>query len=264
MRASFIVFVLAAMGAICSFGAFADQGYRLGTNDVVRVTVYGQPDLGTVARISERGSITLPVVGEVKLSGLTAREAERKLVDVLTQKQVVKSPQVGLFVEEFQSQRVSVVGQVAKPGVYSITRGSTVLDLISEAGGLNEDAGDVAILTRKGGRGEERVEVDLSGILEGRPGAVEPSISDGDRIFVPRMEQFYVYGEVNKPGAYRYERGMTVMQALAVAGGLTDKGTERGMKIRRKRGDGVEETLAATLSQEVQASDVLQVKESLF
>lgn len=264
MRPHYYLLVLSMVGLFFSVSVYSGDAYQLGANDVVRVTVYGQPDLSTTARISEKGTISLPVVGEVSIAGLTAREAERRLVTVLTQKDVVKAPQVGVFVEEFQSQRVSVVGQVAKPGVYAITRGGTVLDLISEAGGLNAEAGDIAILTRARRGGEERVVIDLRQVLEGRSGAVEPRVSDGDRIFVPRMEQFYVYGEVKKPGAYRYERGMTVMQALAIAGGLSEKGTERGMKIRRKRGDGAEETLPASLSQEIQPSDVLQVKESLF
>jgi polysaccharide export outer membrane protein len=148
--------------------------------------------------------------------------------------------------------------------VYTITRAGRITDLISEAGGLSEDAGDVAIITRKGGRADEQSVLDLASLLEARPNAPEPRVGDGDRIFIPKSERFYVYGEVNKPGVYRLERGMTVVQALSVAGGLTDKGTERGMKIRRKTKNGGEEVLPAQLTRPIQGDDVLDVKESLF
>jgi polysaccharide export outer membrane protein len=263
MLATRLPVILLTFFAAWALSASADQAYRLGPNDVVRISVYGQPDLGTVSRISENGSVTSPVAGEVKLSGLTAREAERKLADVLAKKQIVKSPQVGIFVEEYQSQRVAVVGQVANPGMYSLTRGSSLMDLISEAGGLAEDAGDVAIITRKRGAREDRVTVDLASLLQGATQTPEPNIVDGDRVYVPKMEQFFVYGEVNKPGAYRFESGMTVMQALSVAGGLTDKGTERGMKIHRKK-SGAEQAVPAHLMKEIEPNDVIQVKESLF
>ncbi len=263
MQARRLFVIVVALVGFWTLSASADQAYRLGPNDVVRISVYGQPDLGTVARISENGSVTLPVVGEVKLSGMTAREAERKVSDILATKQIVKSPQVGIFVEEYQSQKVAVVGQVVKPGMYSLTRGSTLMDLISEAGGLAEDSGDVAIITRKRGALEDRIPVDLRSLLEGATQTPEPKIVDGDRVYVPKMEQFYVYGEVNKPGAYRFEAGMTVMQALSIAGGLTDKGTERGMKIHRKK-NGTEEVVPAQLQKGIEPNDVIQVKESLF
>lgn len=264
MRVNSGILLFAIFASLFPVAGNCGQSYTLGGNDVVRVTVYGQPDLGTIARIAENGSITLPVVGEVRLGGLTAREAERKIAEVLARSNIVKSPQVGVFIEEFQSQMVAVLGEVGKPGMYAITRGKTLMEMISEAGGLSEEAGYIAILTPRDAAGGEKVVVDLSMLLEGRDLKKEPIMRGGDRIYVPKMERFYVYGEVKSPGAYRFERGMTVMQALAVAGGLSDKGTERGMKIRRKKGDGTEQVLPAKLTEQIQASDVIQVKESLF
>jgi polysaccharide export outer membrane protein len=255
--------ILLPLLAMWPLWSHADQAYRLGPNDVVRISVFGQPDLSTVSRLSENGSVTIPFAGEVRLSGMTAREAERKLTQILANKQIVKSPQVAVFVEEFESQKVAVVGQVGKPGMYSLTRGSTLLDLISEAGGLSEDAGDVAIITRKRSTMDNPVTVDLRALLEGATAVPEPKLVDGDRVYVPKMEQFFVYGEVNKPGAYRFEAGMTVMQALSVAGGLTDKATERGMKIHRSK-SGVEQVVPAQLTMQIEPNDVIQVKESLF
>jgi polysaccharide export outer membrane protein len=247
-----------------SMGVHADPSYRLGVSDVVRVTVYGQPDLSTVSRVSENGSVTLPTVGQVTVSGLTAGEAELKLAKILTEMEVVKDAQVGIVVEQYLSKKVTVLGEVARPGVYAITRGTTVTDMISEAGGLSADAGDVAIVTRKRASRDQQVVVDLPALLKGRSNVPEPRVSDGDRIFVPKADVFYVYGEVNRPGAYPLERGMTVLQAISVAGGLTDKGTERGLKIRRKKSDGGEEVIPAHMTQPVQPNDVLQIKESLF
>jgi polysaccharide export outer membrane protein len=264
MKRTSLVSILTILSCLWSFGAFPQESYRLGSEDVVRVTVYGHPELTALSRVAEDGSIALPAVGRISLGGLSAKEAEQKIARLLADKEVVKDAQVGVFVEQYQSKLVSVLGQVARPGVLTITRGSTVTELISQAGGLTEDAGDVAIVTRKGRRSDEQIVVDLAALLEGRPDTPEPRVSDGDRIFIPKSERFYVYGEVNRPGAYRLERGMTVMQALSLAGGLSDKGTERGMRITRKTDAGGEETIPAQLTQQIRANDVLQVKESLF
>ncbi|WP_295591464.1 polysaccharide biosynthesis/export family protein [uncultured Lamprocystis sp.] len=264
MRRNSIVLVFIVLFLGWSLGAPADQSYRLGANDVVRVTVYGHPDLSTIARVAENGGVTIPIIGEVALGGLTGREAELKIQSLLTEQKIVKSPQVTLIVDKYESQRVSVLGEVVRPGVYPITRGSSLMDLISEAGGLREEAGEVAIVTRKNeGPSSGRV-IDLVSLLEGSAATPEPTVTDGDRIFVPRMERFYIYGQVNKPGAYRLERGMTVMQALSVASGITDKGTERGIKIRRKSSAGAEQEFSAQLTQQIQANDVIYVNESIF
>jgi polysaccharide biosynthesis/export protein len=264
MNRTSVISIFTILACLWSGGAYTGEAYRLGGTDVVKITVYGHPEMTVESQVGENGSITLPAVGQVSVGGLTASEAERKLAKILTDKEVVKDAQVGVYIEQYQSKRVSVLGQVNHPGVYAITSGSAVTDLISEAGGLTADAGDVAVVTRKRGKTDEQTVVDLTSLLEGRHDAPEPRVSDGDRIFIPRIDRFYVYGEVNKPGAYPLERGMTVVQALSVAGGLTDKGTERGMQIRRKTKAGGEVVVPAELTGPVQANDVIQVKESLF
>jgi polysaccharide export outer membrane protein len=140
-----------------------------------------------------------------------------------------------------------------------------VVDLIAEAGGLTEEAGDVAILTKKARGGRNATELDLNSLLTGKSSGQNTWLVNGDRVFVPRMQQFYVYGEVNKPGAYRLEKDLTVIQAISVAGGLTSRGTERGLTIKRKsEGAGDASSLKVELFDEVQADDVIYVKESLF
>lgn len=241
------------------------QPYTMGAGDVIRVTVYEHPELNAVIRISETGNINFPLVGELSIAGLTEKQAELKLTALLESKQIVRSPHVSLIVEQYQSKRVSVLGQVAKPGVYAISRDSTLVDLIAEAGWLTEQGADVAILTKHAGGKGGRVVVDLSSVLEEGEQEKDVPVFDGDRIYVPRMHQFYIHGQVNRPDAYRLEPGMTVMQALSVAGGLTDKGTERELTINRRSGDGAGViSIPADLTHAVQPDDVIFVKESLF
>lgn len=258
----FIIFGLLA--AFWSGVSLSAQPYRLGADDVVKISVYGHPDLDLLAQIADNGTINFPSVGEVSIGGLTPRQAEQKIARALSQNEIVKSPQVNLIIDRYQSQMVTMLGEVTNPGVYVMTRQSTLMDMISQAGGLTEEAGDQAIVIHAGKGGETRRVIDLPGLMEGRLVTPLPKVVSGDKVYVPRSDRFYVYGEVNKPGAYRLERGMTVMQALAVAGGLTDKGTERGMKIRRQGSSGGEEVIPADLTQMIKASDVIQVKESLF
>lgn len=241
------------------------QPFTLGIGDLVKISIYDHPDLSSVERISEDGTISFPLIGELEIAGLTERQAEIELATQLRRKQIVRSPQVNLIVEEYQSQRVSVLGHVAKPGIYSISRDSTVLDLIAEAGGLTEEAGSTAVVTQGPGAIQNRTTVDLDRLLKDGSISGDVTIGDRDRIFVPRMSRFYIYGQVNKPNAYRLEPQMTVMQALSVAGGLTNRGTERGITITRAAPDG-EGTVAvkADRASELQDNDVVYVKQSLF
>ncbi|MCF7984363.1 MAG: SLBB domain-containing protein [Thiohalocapsa sp.] len=263
MKRNGLSFFLAITLIAFSIATFAADPYRLGSNDVVRITVFGQPDLTTVARVNEGGSISFPFIGEVSVAGLTTRDAELKVARLLEQKDVVKSAQVGVMVESYQSRRVAVLGQVTNPGNYVITRGTTVMDLISEAGGLTENAGSQAILTRADSGGGKTV-IDLDRLLGGRGDTASPMVSDGDTVFVERADRFYIYGQVNRPGTYSLERNMTIVQALSVAGGLTDKGTERGMKVKRTSDEGKVKTIPVGLTDRIAPNDVIFVKESLF
>lgn len=252
--------VLAA-GAIAQGG-----GYRLGAGDLVRVDVYENPDLATLGRLSEAGVLGFPLLGEVTLAGLTEREAATRIAERLSAGRLVRDPQVSLTVEGFESQQVAILGAVARPGRYPVQPGSTVLDLLAEAGGLRDEAGERVVLRRSSG---ERRELPLTALLQGEGGDADLALRDGDRLFVPSGESFFVYGQVNRPGVYRLQPGMTVMQALSVAGGLTDKGTERGLTISRtptlaQAGTQDPVAIPAQLDQRVQPGDVVHVRESLF
>ncbi len=259
-------FGLALLLLVCGllpFQASAEK-YALGPRDVVRVTVYGQPDLETVSRIGEQGTISFPVLGEVRIGGMSEQEAAAVISQRLAKSGVVASPQVNVTVEEFQSQLVSILGNVQKPGEYPIERRTTLLELISKAGGLQPEAGDTAVVTRSPNRGGARQEIDLVSLFGkgGAPSNIE--VTGGDIVYIAPAPKIYVYGQVNHPGAYKLERNMIVLQAISVAGGLTDKATERGLTITRNTSSGGTTSVPATMMQQLQPNDIVQVKESLF
>jgi len=243
---------------------FAAEDYLLGEGDTVNITVYEQPDLTTVARISQDdGTITFPLLGEVALAGLSPEDAGRKIQKLLKQGGFIKAPQVSLTVQEFLSQKIPVLGQVNKPGEYSLKGESRVIDLITHAGGLQEDAADVIIVVKNEAGKSVKHEIDLLRFYAGDM-TQNIKVSRGDFILVPKMETFYIHGEVNRPGNYRLERGMTAMQALSVGGGLTGRGSLKGMKVTRRLADGKTKKVELELTDTLQPNDVLYVKERLF
>lgn len=242
----------------------AAETYVLGAGDVVRISVFGQDDLETTQRIADDGTISFPLVGEIKIAGLTERQLERKVADQLVKKKIVRAPQVTVIIEEFLSQRVSILGKVAKPGVYSVARGERITEIIAQAGGLTEDAGDFAVVTRKGAGDADPISVDLQAVLQKGDASADIALMNGDRVFVPEMSLFYIYGQVEQPDGYRFKPGMTVMEAISVAGGLTDIGTERGLTLRRKTTGDEIETIKVDITDRLQEGDVVYVKESLF
>lgn len=250
--------------AVFHFLVAEAKEYTLGPGDVARVSVYGYPDLDAVYRIAGNGSINFTLLGEVPVKGLTEREAEAKLEALLEQKDIIKSPYVTLFVEQFISQQVSVLGMVSKPGKYPIDRNSTVVDMVAQAGGFSDGADHIVIVTKNDPGKLTRHVVSVDAILG--EGKVEQNIvvSNGDTIYVPRKKTFYVYGEVRNPGGYPLEKDMTVMQALSVAGGLGERGTERGIVIERRLKDKGVQSLNVKFNDLVQPDDVVFVKESLF
>lgn len=240
------------------------KDYVLGAGDMVRITVYEHPDLSTVVRVSQAGSINFPLVGEVFIAGLGERAAELKLSELLEQGGFVKSPQINLIVEQYRSQQVSVLGEVNKPGMYAIDRGNRLMDLLAMAGGVNASGGESAVLIKKGGNESPGHPIDLFRLLQKGDMTQNVEVADGDIIYIPRMDVFYIYGETQRPGSYRLQRDMTVMQALSMGGGLTPRGTQRGIEIKRKDAGGALTTINAQLSDTLVPDDVVYVKESLF
>jgi polysaccharide export outer membrane protein len=243
---------------------FAEEDYLVGGGDTVNVTVYEQPDLTTTARISQDdGTIVFPLLGEIGVVGLSPEEAGRKIEKLLKDGGFIKYPQVSFKVTEYLSQKITVMGQINSPGEYSLKGESRVADLISQAGGLQEDAADTIIVVKKEGGKSIRHEIDLLSFYAGDM-SQNIRVSRGDFLLVPKMDAFYIHGEVNRPGSYRLQRGMTAMQALSVAGGITGRGSLKGIKVTRGKGEGLTEEIRVELTDTLQPNDVVYVKERLF
>jgi len=246
-----------------SSSAAATEGYLLGEGDTVKITVYEQPDLTAVVRISHTGGIAFPLLGEVAIGGLTPDAAGRLIASKLKTGGFVKAPQVILSVTEYRSHRVSVLGKINNPGKFSLEGKTLVISLLAQAGGLRDDAADVITVIRKDADRTVIYQIDL---LRFYGGDMDQNIEvvSGDIILVPKMDVFYVYGEVNQPGVYRLVRNMTAMQALSVGGGLTGRGSKGGMQISRRRADGSTQEVEVELTDVLLPDDVLYVKERLF
>src|SRR5207247_7543308 len=228
-------------------------------------TVFQNPDLTTETRISERGTITFPLVGEISLAGLAPVDAEARIAEKLIKGKFVLKPQVSLNVVRVRSRQVSVLGQVARPGRYPLDdTSSNLTDILALAGGVSPTGDDnvTAMVTRNG----KTVKLEINVPAMYRTGDLSRNLQleSGDTVFVQRAPVFYIYGEVQRAGSYRLEPAMTMMQALSVGGGVTARGTDRGLKIHRRMPDGVVAKLDAQLADPVRPDDVIYVRESLF
>lgn len=242
----------------------SDGDILLGPGDVLRISVFEQPDLSLEVRVSESGNITYPLIGAVHVGGDTAAQAEKKIATLLERGGFLKSPHVNIIVAQIQSQQVSVFGQVNRPGRYPLDGARTLSDILAMAGGIGSDGGDTVTVLHNSKDGVVRELVDIAEMM--RSGDLKHNflIAGGDIVYVDRVQRFYIYGEVQRPSQYRLEHNMTVLQALSLAGGLTLRGTERGIKIKRVDESGVMQVLDAKHDDLIRQNDVVYVKESLF
>jgi polysaccharide biosynthesis/export protein len=238
---------------------------QLGPGDSVGILVYGQPDMTTTVYVSDDGTIPVPLAGPVQIAGLSPAEASQRIEKALKDGMFLVDPHVTLTVTVSRSQRVSVLGQVGKPGVYPIESNTTIFDLLAMAGGALETGSEEIFVLRKDAAGTlQRYPINLKGLNDPNNAVPAQGLRGGDSILVPRAEQFYIYGEVASPKKYRVEPGMTIVQAIAVAGGVTPRGSERRVDIKRLLADGKYVTVKAKLNDLVKADDVIHVKESIF
>lgn len=257
-------------------GAHAeDLDYRLGAGDAIKISVFQNPDLTVETRVSESGVVTYPLIGAVQLGGLSIAGAEKAIADKLREGGFVQKPQVNILLMQVRGNQVSVLGLVNRPGRYPIETGNTrVSDMLATAGGAittgsvsstGVTAGsDIAIVTGVRQGKPFRQEIDVPAIFLSGQADLDINVAGGDVIYVHRAPMFYIYGEVQRAGSYRLERGMTVLQGLAQGGGLTIRGTERGLRIHRRGPDGKVFVMTPEKSEPIQADDVLYVQESLF
>jgi polysaccharide export outer membrane protein len=258
--------LLAAVLAMLTFGATgaAAAEVPLGAGDVVKVSVYGSPDLTLETRVSEAGTITFPLIGQVNVGGLSVAAAEKKIGGLLESGGYLNKAQVNLLVTTLQSQQVSVLGQVNRPGRYPVDGKRQVLDLLATAGGIGAEGGDRISLIRNRNGNTTRETIDLGSIVTSGSLAQNIEVSGGDIIYVERAPRFYITGEVQRPGAFKIERQMTVLQALSAGGGLTPRGSDSGIKVTRRDASGKATTINASHDDLVQVDDVITVRESWF
>ena len=251
-----ILAILLGLIALARAGVGAPlDGYRIGPGDVLKVTVYGHDDLTRVGVVAPDGRMPFPLIGEVQAGGLTPTDLEARLRELLGKDYLV-DPQVTVAVQEYRSQKVFVLGDAEKPGTYPLTGRSTLLDILSQAGGPAKTAGRQVVIVRfpkseapvaPGAAGSTMLRASLKKLLDG-DGAENIQLESGDTIYIPRQTSFFVLGEVKKPGAYALEKDTSALEAITVAGGFTERAAPSAAKVLRKQADGSQETIPIDLS----------------
>ena len=233
----------------------APQEYRVGPKDVLKVTIWGHEDLSRQVVVSADGTFQFPLIGDVRVSGLTPGDVETLLRDLLGKDYLV-NPQVSVSVQEFRSQRVFILGEVEKPGTYAMTGQMTLLDALSQAGGPGKSSGRQVVVVRfprsegpvaPGAADSVTMRANLKRLLDGDAAENIP-LQNGDTVFVPKLTSFFVLGEVVKQGAYTMEKETSALEAVSLAGGFTDRAAPSGARILRKRADGVQDTIEIDLA----------------
>jgi polysaccharide biosynthesis/export protein len=258
--------VVAALGlAGITAQAQGQADYPLGAGDTIRIQVFQNPDLTIETRVSEGGSITYPLIGAVELGGLSVANAEKKIANALQTGGFIQKPQVNIALVQIRGNQVSVLGQVARPGRFPLETVNTRLsDMLANAGGATPGGDDIAIVTGVRNGKPMRQEIDIPGLFLDTASVGNMLLQGGDTIYVPRAPVFYIYGEAQRPGSYRIERGMTVMQALAQGGGPNARGSEKRLRLHRKQDNGGIQQIEPQLTDPVLPNDVIYVKESIF
>ncbi len=237
----------------------------VGPGDTLNINILGTGGTQARATVDADGQIVVPMLGNIRASGLTPAAIGKRIEQDLRSKGFMTDPQVSVEVVTLRSRIVSVLGQVARPGRYPIEGKLSVLELLAMAGGATGGAGDVATLVRRAGGGNDRINLYVGNRQSPSQSLQDTELQPGDVVFVPEAPRFYVYGEVGKPGAYPLEQGLNIMRALAVAGGLTPRASDSRIVLNRTDALTGEITdRRAKLTDAVQPGDVIHVNERFF
>jgi polysaccharide export outer membrane protein len=230
------------------------RDYKIGPEDLLEISVFEEEKLNKTVRVSSQGNISLPLVGILRVRDLTADELEREIRDLLAEK-YLQDPHVAVFIKEYRSQRISVIGAVEKPGVFDVAGQKTILDLLAMAGGLKEEAGQLLFLIRppkleeEGSKEkkepDEQIQktfmIDLEELLMRGDLTLNLSLTHGDVINIPVSGKIFVGGEVKSPGGFQLKgKKITLTQAITLAGGLKTEANDRETRIFRYSGRGGE------------------------
>lgn len=251
--------------------------YIVGRQDLLKISVFDLPELDQTVRVADDGSITLPLLGRLFVAGVTKRNLEEMLEELLEEK-YVRDPQVTVFVQEYESKKVAVTGAVKKPGTYEMLGSRTLFEMISMAGGLDADLGKQIFIFRRGSDGAaDRIEVDLDRLIYQADPTLNHTIHAGDVIYVPTVKKMriFVTGAVRAPNMYEVpeDQPVTVLRAITLAGGVTDRAGQKRVQVVRTSAVGERTIFEVNLRQikkgkaedpALQKDDLVLVPESFF
>jgi polysaccharide export outer membrane protein len=274
LRASCVALAALLLCSLLPSAVFADADYVLGPEDEISITVWDHPDLTRKARINIEGKISFPLIGELRVTGLSQLQVEKKLREMLADGYIV-DPQVSVQVTEYRSQKIFVIGEVNSPGAYPLTRKTLLVEAVAMAGGVKPEADQEIMIVRPKEKvgvqtpllpdqadPSELIKVRLRDVLEGER-SQNIQVLNLDTIFVPKIKVFYVTGEVKRPGQYTFMKGMTVLHAISTAGGFTEKAAKRKAKTVREK-DGKKVDLYLTMENLIEPGDTIVVPESFW
>jgi polysaccharide biosynthesis/export protein len=268
MKKRLIALSLVLSGGL-HFASAAQTDYLVGAQDVLTINVFGEPELSGKYTVEQDGTFTFPQIGRLKAGGLTLRAIEQEVRKQLADG-FLKNPQVAVAIDNYRSQRILILGEVRSPGEYQLNGEMTLLAALARAGSLTPTAGRAAVIVRTPRRTQkpseeaepELIRVDLADLQAGNM-TLNISLVDGDTVNIPKAQSVFVSGEVKVPGAYPVEPGMTVLQVVTLAGGLSDRGSDGRIKILRMV-DGKQKEVKVKLSDSVQPGDTVVVPPRFF
>ncbi|MBU0731021.1 MAG: SLBB domain-containing protein [Proteobacteria bacterium] len=238
--------------------------YTVGQDDVLKISVYDHPDLQTTVRVNGSGQIQMPLIGYVDVGGLNISQVSNKLAGLLADDYIV-NPQVNVFIEEYGSNKAVILGMVHKPGLYELSGSTTLLELISQAGGTTEGAGNIVTIKRAGISDKTSIlTINLEALMKNGDISQNIQINNKDNVYIQRAGMCYVTGEVKSPNAYKIDDDTTVLKAITLAAGFTGKAAKGKIRIIRITGGEKTELNDVKLDTRVLPDDVIVVQESFF
>jgi len=262
VRRVFTVAVLVFLVMAMNFPLHAGE-YLVGPGDVISIFVYDNDDLKTRVRVASNGTIVVPLLGAVNVNKLTISAITEKLTKLFAAGYIV-NPQINVFVDEFRSRKVVVLGNVRSPGIIELSGPTTFLELVSKAGGFDKDAGDTATIKRKVDDKDTVIAINLTSLVKGGDLEQNIQINDEDTIYISGAGMCYVTGQVGAPGSYPCGEGTTVLKLVALAKGFTGKASKSSISIVRMEGGQKNIIEDVNLDSPVSENDVLVVPESFF
>ncbi len=258
--------LVSVMFVLClNFSNLWADDYLVGPGDVLGISVYDNEDLTTKVRVSSSGTIVMPLLGQVEVKGLTVNAITEKLTRLLADGYLV-NPQVNIFIQEYRSKKVVILGNVRTPGLIELSGSINFLELVSKAGGLEKDAGDTATIQRKknGTKDSSVIVIDLLALIEKGDLSQNVQIKDGDTVFISKAGMCFITGEVQNAGTYSCGEGTTVLRLVALAGGFTGKASKSSINVVRIINNEKTVFKDVDLYTPLKDNDVVVVPESFF